>query len=209
MDFFSAASGLLGTIEVISEASIVIMKYVSSVKDAERSRRSIVEELESIRQTLNSFRFLLDDLVPELGEKATARDLPISMAGLYGDNGHLAQCHRTVEELLLWLQRDGGATKRMTITQRLTWPLHDARKADDFLKRLERQKTQFILALQITTGGVMGQISATTRTIAFEQQTRRAEQEQEERSEWITTLRASGEVMLNYTCRRIPREVYQ
>lgn len=179
MDPFSFASSILGTVEVLSKATLVVAKYASAVKDAQKSRQHLLAELSTTTQTLTSLKILIDDLNVD-NESPLPEVLTLSFSALDGGDGYLAQCRKTVDELLELLQRNG--TGKMNLGQRLMWPLTDQKKIEGYMKKLERQKTQFTLALSIASGGMLGKLVDSTAGIANEQQRVKIEKEESDNS---------------------------
>jgi septal ring factor EnvC (AmiA/AmiB activator) len=203
MDPFSFGSAVFGTLELISQATIAVAKYSSSVKGAQRSRQLILKELSTISQTLTSLKLLIDevstgDLDTFDTDAAAAAEITTGLSTLEGAEGPLAECRQTVADLLAWLDRLGSA--EMNLAQKLVWPIRDEKKVEEVLKKLEREKSQFTLALDIASVGMQNSLSRkadaiTGRTesiyervgdIANEQLRFRQENAEQERSSSIT-----------------------
>lgn len=155
MDPFSFGSTVFGTLELISQATIAVAKYSSSVKGAQRSRQLILKELSTIFQTLTGLKLLIDDLstgnldVVDTHSTAAATEMTTRLSTLQGADGPLAECRQTVADLLAWLDNHGSP--EMNFAQKLMWPIRDEKKVEEVLKKLEREKSQFTLALEIAS----------------------------------------------------------
>jgi hypothetical protein len=141
---------------VISQATVAVAKYTSSVKGAQQSRQRILKELSLISQTLTGLKLLIDDLsagdADVVGtDAAAAVEITTGLSTLEGSEGPLAECRQTVADVLAWLNRHVSA--EVNLAQKLVWPIRDEKKVDEVRKELERQKSQFILALEIASAG--------------------------------------------------------
>jgi hypothetical protein len=188
MDPFSFGASVLGTLQVVAEASLAVAKYVSTFKDAKRSRQRVIGELTMINTTLLHLKVVVDDL--EHNHSRLSSSSPAHwtrlISSLEGEDGALAQCVKTVKDLLAWLQRHG--TKDMTLRHRLLWPLHDAVKVEIFLDALERQKSHFSLVFSALSGAMQGQVLMKSEAIVAEQQRVRSEKaEAESRTNYVSS----------------------
>lgn len=140
MDPFSFAASILAVVETTGKVTVMIARYVSSVKGAEESRLRLFQEVSVIDGVLRAMKGLVDHLATEKSAESIKR---VNGLVSIAEKGILSQCQETLEGILGWLDTNS----KMKLGQRLLWPLKQEKKALEFLRKLERYKSIFTLAL--------------------------------------------------------------
>ena len=142
MDPFSFAASILAVVETTGKVTVMIARYVSSVKRAEESRLRLFQEVSVIDGILRAMKGLVDYLIAEKSAESITR---VNALASLEEKGFLSQCEETLQGILGWL--DTGS--KMKIGQRLLWPLRQEKRTMEFLQKLERYKSIFTLALSV------------------------------------------------------------
>ncbi|GBE88163.1 hypothetical protein SCP_1203930 [Sparassis crispa] len=165
MDGISSLSAILGVLQVVGSATIAVYKYAASVKGAPAACDRLLQELSAIGGTLGHAKVVLDGLQGQ-DDFSTNHTLKI-IAFLGGTGGPLESCRATIDELCAWLARDGD--KRMRVDRRMLWPFQE-KDLMEFVQRLERHKTHFILALSLNSADSLMHLGNSVEDVKKEQQ---------------------------------------
>ncbi|GBE88157.1 hypothetical protein SCP_1203870 [Sparassis crispa] len=190
MDGISSLSAILGVLQVLGSATIAVYKYAASVKGAPAACDRLLQELSAIGGTLGHAKVVLDGLQGH-DDFSSNHTLKIT-AFLGGTGGPLESCRATIEELCAWLARDGD--KRMRVDRRMLWPFQE-KELMEFVQRLERHKTHFILALSLNSADSLMHLGNSVEDVKKEQQRVKDEKARQELQmdlreliEWLSPL---------------------
>jgi len=114
---------------------------------------------------------------------------------LSGDQGPLLHCQKDLEELLTFLGGEGAAGKKMKLGRKLVWPWREEKKINEFLEKLERHKSHFMLALSIESYKQLDDVHSVVQDIRDESRQereqkkgRQAEKEHHKVITWLDTV---------------------
>ncbi|EPE30107.1 Ankyrin repeat-containing protein [Glarea lozoyensis ATCC 20868] len=131
MDIFSFAASIITVLELASTAT----RFIVTANESEKERKILLSEIASIA----GYCYVLKDL--------SERDEPDNcwsrnLRALLVKDGLIAQFRANLEEVLLILNE-----KHSKLIEKAKWP-HQKNKLGEICSRIERQKSQILLALQ-------------------------------------------------------------
>ena len=131
MDPLSITTGVTALLELVWKAGAAIHGYIQSVKNASESQRRLFAHVSSLSGILSRIQFHLHCSQPN---------------GVHS-NGDLAtcfaDCRKSIEDMLIWLEADVTSTKR-----KLAWPFQQD-KIKTFVEQLKQHMDHFSLALNL------------------------------------------------------------
>jgi ankyrin repeat domain-containing protein 50 len=172
MDPLSLAASVAGLLALTEAVLTSCYGFVGKVNSAAADVDRIIREAGSLKVILLDLKSLVDE--------GGGSKLP-SVNSLFGEDGALTACFKSLEELKSKLMPP-GASGPMSLRRRLMWPF-ESKKVDEILDNIQKQKPTLLLAL-------MSENLDATRTIqdSLEQ----------------TQLREEREKILNWLCRFDP-----
>ena len=147
MDPFSITVGIITLIQATHRVSALCRDYTHATSGAARTVLGILDEIESLRTVLESLeQFLRNNsdtdttTIPRLDQVQKLCNIK---------DGPIAKELRYLEEKLLpsgWAGRH--RSRRKALLQSLTWPSKE-RQTKEALRKIERHKTNLVLALML------------------------------------------------------------
>jgi len=146
MDGLSAAASIIAVIDLAAKAATTIYSYSVSAKDCPDSVQHLQRELNAVKGILNELKTLAERLDRERCEAKP----DLLSSHLFGEDEELAQCQKTVQQLLDGLEGDWRVKLekewRVKLGRRLRWPIEE-KNIMSFITQLERYKATFSLSL--------------------------------------------------------------
>ena len=128
-----------------------LCKYVSTVKKADKSRSTVVEEVKSFREILAGIKAIRELFNKGLGQNTTGGQVPLSH--LWAPDGQLAQCEKVSSHLLAQLvgkDDEGARPRKLNFPKKLSWPFKIKGIMEE-VEKLRRCKDDMSLFLHTIT----------------------------------------------------------
>lgn len=143
MDPITSSVTILQLVQTIAQASALLYKYVASVRDADSSCQSLLDELSSIHGVLATVvEIEKDPFLPD--------NLHYVLSKLMAENGPIRKLHEELKNLL--------PNKKMGTRSKLMWPFKEKRAAV-IAERLKGFYRDITVALAINSWNTMKNIS--------------------------------------------------
>ncbi|KAF8537950.1 hypothetical protein BDD12DRAFT_886666 [Trichophaea hybrida] len=176
MDPLSLAVGVTTVAQVASKSISVAVAYGKSIQSLPVEVQALVSEISLLSGVLNKLDSVLHDAANEKSVIPTAFGKDFLQPTM-------EECHKQLETLHSFLENGRGRRARIkNLGRRLKWPMKE-QQTREWIKRMERFKGSFSLAVQLEDLGARGKLCGDVEEIKVAQEADRVEKKMVKQSD--------------------------